>query len=445
MTFVDLTKAFDTVSRDGLWKIMAKFGCPPRFIAMVRQFHDGMQARVQNDGEFSEPFEVTNGVKQGCVLAPTLFSMMFSAMLMDAFQDSDTGFPIRYRFDGNIFNLRRLQAKTKVKTDVLDELLYADDMDKNANTEAKMQRAMDQVSQSCDNYDLTISTKKTEVVHQPAPGKPYNEPTITVNGQKLKVVDKFTYLGSTLSRAVHIDDEITARIAKASVAFGRLRANVWERNGIKLDTKLKVYKAVVLPTLLYACETWTVYQRHAKRLNHFHLSCLRKLLKIKWQDKIPDTEVLRKAGMQSMHTVLKLAQLRWTGHVIRMPDARLPKKVFYGELQEGKRSQGGQKKRYKDTLKASLKDFEIPMGSWEQTAQERSKWRGLINKGAALYEKKRICEAERKRRERKAKTNVPPADSMTLTCSTCNRQFRARIGLVSHQRTHQHTSALFKK
>ena len=104
---------------------------------------------MQNDGEFSEPFEVTNGIKQGCVLAPTLFSMMFSAMLMDAFQDSDTGFPIRYRFDGNIFNLRRLQAKTKVQTDVLDELLYADDMDKNASTEAKMQRAMDQVSQSC--------------------------------------------------------------------------------------------------------------------------------------------------------------------------------------------------------------------------------------------------------------------------------------------------------
>ena len=74
---------------------MAKLGCPPRFIAMVRQFHDDMQARVQNDGEFSEPFEVTNRVKQGCVMARTLFSMMFSAMLMDAFQDNDTGFPIR--------------------------------------------------------------------------------------------------------------------------------------------------------------------------------------------------------------------------------------------------------------------------------------------------------------------------------------------------------------
>ena len=59
-------------------------------------FRTYIRSTSQYDGEFSEPFEVTNGVKQGCVLAPTLFSMMFSAMLMDAFQDSDTGFPIRY-------------------------------------------------------------------------------------------------------------------------------------------------------------------------------------------------------------------------------------------------------------------------------------------------------------------------------------------------------------
>ena len=173
-----------------------------------------------------------------------------------------------------------------------------------------MQGAVDRMSKACDNFQLTISTKKTEVVHQPAPGKPYSEPTITVKGQKLPVVDKFTYLGSTLSRAMHIDDEVTARTAKASVAFGRLRTNVWERNGIRLDTKLKIYKAVVLPTLLYACETWTVYQRYAKKFNHVHLSCLRKLLKIRWQDKIPDTEVLKKAKMQSVHTLLKLAQIR---------------------------------------------------------------------------------------------------------------------------------------
>ena len=107
---------------------------------MAWQFHDCMQARVQNDGEFSEPFEVTNGVKQGCVMAPTLFRMVFSARLMGAFKDSDTGFPIRYRLDGNIFNLKRLQAKTKVQIDVLDKILYADSMDKNASSEAKMQK-----------------------------------------------------------------------------------------------------------------------------------------------------------------------------------------------------------------------------------------------------------------------------------------------------------------
>ena len=196
-----------------------------------------------------------------------------------------------------------------------------------------MQKGVDQVSDSCDSYDLTISIKK--VVYRPAPGKPYKEPIITVKGQRLEVVDKFTYLKSTLSRVVHIDDEVNARIAKASAAFGRLRGSIWDRSGIGLDTKLKVYRSVVLPTLLYVCETWTVYQRHAKRLNHFHTSCFRKLLKIKRQDRIPDTEVLKRAGMQSVHILLKLAQFRRTGHVTRMHDERLPKKILYGELQAG--------------------------------------------------------------------------------------------------------------
>ena len=121
-------------------------------------------------------------------------------------------------------------------------------------------------------------------------------------------------------------NEINARIAKASAAFGRQRGSIWDRSEIRLDTKLKVYRSVVLPILLYACKTWTVYQRHAKRLNHFHSSCLIKLLKIKWQDRIPDTEVMKRAGMQSIHTLLKLAQLRWTGHVTRMPDERRQRK-----------------------------------------------------------------------------------------------------------------------
>ncbi|BHF85081.1 hypothetical protein SprV_1002823900 [Sparganum proliferum] len=104
-TFVDLTNAFDTVNREGLWKIMQKFGCPERFIEMVRQLHDGMMARVTDNGAVSEAFAVTNGVKQGCVLAPTLFCLMFSAMLMDAYLgDERPGIRIAYRTDGQLLN-----------------------------------------------------------------------------------------------------------------------------------------------------------------------------------------------------------------------------------------------------------------------------------------------------------------------------------------------------
>ena len=95
------------------------------------------------------------------------------------------------------------------------------------------------------------------------------------------------------------------------------------------------------------------------------------------------------------------------------------------------------------TLKASLKDFNIPTESWEQAAQDQTKWRCLINKGASQFEAKRICEAERKRKERKARAKGPSSDSAEseFTCSICNQHFRAKIGLYSHQRTHKHINA----
>ena len=306
---------------------MAKYGCPRKFISMVQQFHAGMKAQVQDNGETPEPFPVSNGVKKGCVLAPTLFSLMFSAMLTDAFRDGDVGIDLRYRTDGKLFNLRRLQAKTKVKTDIIMDFLFADDCALNAGSEADMQRSIDKFSIACTNFGLIISKKKTEVLHKPAPGKPYVEPNITVSGQRLSAVNRFTYLGSTLSQNVTIDDEVNIRIARASATFGRLHANVWNRRGISLQTKLKVYRAIVLPMLLYACETWTVYQHHAKKLNHFHTTCLRKLLNIKWQDRIPDTEILAQVDLPSIYTILMQSQLCWAGHVARMPDHRLPKKA----------------------------------------------------------------------------------------------------------------------
>ena len=119
----------------------------------------------------------------------------------------------------------------------------------------------------------------------------YTAPTITIDNNPLNVVDKFTYLGSTISQNALIDDEISARIGKASGSFGKLIKRLWSERGVRLATKINVYGAVVLPTLLYGCEAWTPYRRHIRRLDQFHVRCLRRIANIKWQDMIPNTEV----------------------------------------------------------------------------------------------------------------------------------------------------------
>ncbi|BHF70159.1 hypothetical protein SprV_0301320900 [Sparganum proliferum] len=105
-TFVDLRKAFDTVDHEGLLKVMQKFGFQERFAQMVRQLHDGIVARVTDNGAVLEAIAVTNGVKQGCVFAPTLFTLMFSAMLINAYRDERPGIRIAYRTDGHLLNRR---------------------------------------------------------------------------------------------------------------------------------------------------------------------------------------------------------------------------------------------------------------------------------------------------------------------------------------------------
>ena len=114
-TFADLTKAFDTVSRKGLWQILERLGCPRKFLNMVIQLHEGQRGQIRLEGDLSESFPYSNGVKQGVVLAPTLFSTFFSMMLKQVNKDlqDEDGVYVRYRLDGSLFNIRRFQAHTK--------------------------------------------------------------------------------------------------------------------------------------------------------------------------------------------------------------------------------------------------------------------------------------------------------------------------------------------
>ncbi|BHF60386.1 hypothetical protein SprV_0100335100 [Sparganum proliferum] len=187
---------------------------------MARQLHDGMMARATDNGAVSTAFAVTNGVTQGCVLAPTLFSLMFSAMLMDAYSDERPGIHTPYRTDDHLLNQRRMHFQSRVSTTIVHDLLFADDCALNTTSGGDIQRRMDLFATACENFGLVIDTEKTVGMHQSPPPVASQ---ITVNGTQLQVVDNFTYLGSTLSCSTKIDDEVARRISKASQFFGRLQ------------------------------------------------------------------------------------------------------------------------------------------------------------------------------------------------------------------------------
>ena len=105
IVFIDLTKAFDLVSRDGLFKILPLIGCPPKLLSFLESFHNNMHGTVRFDGNMSEAFNIRSGVKQGCVLAPTLFGIFFSVLLKHAFRTTNAGIFLRSRTDGKLFNI----------------------------------------------------------------------------------------------------------------------------------------------------------------------------------------------------------------------------------------------------------------------------------------------------------------------------------------------------
>ena len=203
-------------------------------------------------------------------------------------------------------------------------LLFADDCALLAHTVDDIQAITKAFAISARRFGLTISLKKTEVIYQPKPGADYTAPTITIDNNPLNVVDKFTYLGSPLSQNALIDDEISARSGKASWSFGKLTKRLWRERGVRLATQINVYCAVVPPTLLRGCEAWTPYRRHTRRLDQFHMRCLRRIANIKWQDMIPNSEVLQRCAQIGIEHHIKRAQLRWSGHfgIVEQPLSR---------------------------------------------------------------------------------------------------------------------------
>ena len=430
IAFVDLTKAFDLVSRSGLFQILQKIGCPPNLLVVITSFHQDMQSTVCFDGATFEPFPVSSGVKQGCVLAPTLFGIFFSMLLQYAFADCEDGVYVRTKQDGKLFNIARLRAKTKSYEVLLRELLFADDAALRSHSEEGLQRLVNKLSAACKEFGMTISLKKTNIMAQGAD----SPPTITIRDTQLEVVEAFTYLGSTVTNSTSLDAEISSRIAKAAGVMAKLNKRVWSNSLLSERTKVLVYQAGVLSTLLYGSESWTTYARQERRLNSFHLRSLRRLLQIRWQDKVSNTEILQRAGLMSIPSMIMQRRLRWLGHVHRMEPNRLPREILYGELRDGYRKVGRPLLRYKDTIKRDLKAVMINVNKWEDTAENREAWRHQIKAQVLAAEGNDRARAASKRTARKLRaTSARP--STVHVCPKCQRDCHSRIGLFSHTRS----------
>ena len=189
-------------------------------------------------------------------------------------------------------------------------------------------------------------------------------------------------------------------------------------------------------TLLYACETWTIYRENMKVLERFHQKCIRRILNINWEMRVSDVEILERSKCTSIESLIYKSKLRWVGHILRMEDERIPKKLLYGELTTGKRPAHKPKKRYKDDIKHTLKQCNISLDNWENIALDRLAWRKLIYRGVENFEKSRQEHEKLKRSLRKFEKPQLPTSLKTFNCNICFRICLSLAGYKSHMRKH---------
>ena len=219
------------------------------------------------------------------------------------------------------------------------ELLFADYSALVAHSAEDMQKIVDAFSGASKKFGLKVDIKKTEVMYQLNSTRTREE-DIMVDGNKLNSVLEFTCLGSTISSSGCIDDKIHRRMAKAGASFGRLHQRLCNNHHVSMRVKGKIYRAIVLSTLLYGAEAWTVYRRQVIKLHAFMMPHLRSIMRITWMDKVTNKDILERAELPSTEDLLIRKNLRWIGHLMRMSPDRLPKQVLYSQLSFGHRKRG---------------------------------------------------------------------------------------------------------
>ena len=193
--------------------------------------------QVKLNSDLSGSFPIINGMKQGCFLALTLFSIFFSMMLKQVIDDGAVY--IHYCLDSSLFNLRRLHAHSRTLEQLFRDLFAAFI----AYAKRALQYLTSCFAEAAQLFGFKVSLKKTEVLHQPTPLEVYYPPHITIGGTELKSVHQFTYLGCTVLSDAKINSEVDNRLANANSAFSRLYKRVWNNKHLK-KSKISIYRSL---------------------------------------------------------------------------------------------------------------------------------------------------------------------------------------------------------
>ena len=352
LNFVDFKKAFDCVHRPSMWKIVELHGVPRKIVNIMKSMYEGSESCVRVSQGQTDFFSVDSGVRQGDSLSPLLFNIVLD-FVMRKVEAAEGG--IEWSAG------RRLR-----------DLAYADDICLLADDLNDMRQMTAALVCEAGKVGLRVNTRKTEVMKI----RTEENSEIEIEDSSLREVDKFVYLGCELRKDGDIRNEVGIRIGKAGASF-RAMSNVWNEDGISLRTKLKLFNSIVMSVLMYGCESWKGLREVEDRLRRFESGCLRKIMKIRWFDMVSEEELRARTGQKSVIERLRTCRWRWYGHVLRMPEERIPKEALEWRP-DGRRRVGRPKDTWLRTIERERREKNLDRVYVEALAEDRSAWRSFV-------------------------------------------------------------------
>ena len=259
----------------------------------------------------------------------------------------------------------------------LNQILFADDTALVADSEEALQQLVTEFGRVCKRRKLKVNVEKSKVMRcsneDPVPGL-----QIQLEGEQLEKVDSFKYLGGRITERGDVGQEVQCRVVEANKAMGGMK-KIFKNREVGMGTKRGLYESIIVPTALYGAETWGLRADDKRRLDVLEMKCLRSMCGVTIWDRITNEEIRRRTGVDSKLSYrAEQRTLRWFGHMERMNEERLPKRVMKSEV-EGVAPRGRPRLGWKEGVKNSLQNKDI---SWEEgrvKALNRNEWRMIVN------------------------------------------------------------------